>query len=213
MVNVPRGAVQVGKIAGVPVRLHWSVLLGAVVFTGFSFSPVRWICLVGLIVAHEVGHALVVKASGARAIAIDVNALGGLCHWQGRVSALGRAAIAWGGVWAQLVILVVALFADGFTPAVRSDVTEQVLWTLTVSNAWLIGFNLLPFSPLDGADAWQLPILLGVRARRRLSGKIQPVQVQRSLEQRDAEFDTGARQPEVSAIVSSLLDDAREDQP
>lgn len=153
-----------------PVRLHWSVLLGLFVFSSFRFDPVGWLGVLGLILAHEAGHALVVKWPGARATAIELTGFGGLCRWEGEVSPLGRAAIAWGGVWAQLVVLAVAWAVQSFGGPVTSPVAWRLLAIGTVSNAWMIALNLLPIPPLDGAEAWRLPLLLGRAARLTLSG-------------------------------------------
>lgn len=64
----------------VPVRLHWSVLLGLLVFSGFRIDPIGWVAVLGLILVHEAGHALVVKWAGGRATAIEFTGFGGLCR-------------------------------------------------------------------------------------------------------------------------------------
>ncbi len=210
------GALEVGRLSGVPVRIHWSALLGAFVFTGFSMSPARLLCYFGLIVVHELGHALVVKAFRAEALAIDVTGYGGLCWWRGHVSPIGGAAIAWGGVWAQLIVLVLALAVGRLTAPSSNFYAWEAMWALTGSNAWMIALNLLPIKPLDGAEAWALPILLGRRLRARLGTKrpSSPKRPDSPLSERDDAFDAGELQPEVSAIVSSLLEGARKkDQP
>jgi Zn-dependent protease len=91
---------------------------------------------------------------------------GGHCAWQGDVSPLGRAAIACGGVAAQLLLLFAALALDGFGLVPVDRVASTIFFAATVSNAWLIGLNLLPISPLDGAEAWGFPFRLGQVARR-----------------------------------------------
>jgi Zn-dependent protease len=207
-----KGAVEVGRLAGVPIRVHWSALLGAFAFTGFAFSPPRWACYFGLVVAHELGHALVVKACKAQALAIEVTGYGGQCAWRGDVSKVGRSCIAWGGVWAQVIVLCGALVFEEFADVGNSINAREALWALTASNAWLIAVNLLPIKPLDGSEAWALPFLLGKKARLRL------VRVRKSprvtgVDERDNAFDAGERRPEVDTIVSSLLEDARRDKP
>lgn len=208
-----RGFVQVGRVAGVPVRLHWTAPLGALVLSGFHWAPVRWLVVLGLIVVHELGHAAVVKAVRARATAIEVTGFGGLCWWEGEVTPIGRAAIAWGGVAAQLLLLWAALAVEalGWKPA--SEAAWQVWSTLTFSNAWLIAINLLPFSPLDGGEAWSLPVLLGASLRQRVVRKAAPVgPAPLPVEVRDEAFEAGDRREEVSALVKSMLDGARRDE-
>ncbi len=203
-----RGGMQVGRIAGVPVRLHWTALLGAFVFTGFRFDAVSWLTFAGLVLAHELGHALVVKAAGAKATAIELTGYGGVCRWRGDPSPIGRAAIAWGGIWAQLVVLAaVELWLQvGGMP--RDYVAYRVIHTLTISNAYMIAFNLLPIPPLDGAEAWRLPILLGRSLRGGRAGTVMPAPAGTA---HDDEFEAGHRRDEVRAIVSNLLDEARKE--
>jgi Zn-dependent protease len=116
---------------------------------------------------------------------------------------MGRAVIAWGGPFAQLVLLVGAMAwvaAFGFP---RDATAWAVVSALLGSNLWLLLVNLIPIAPLDGAEAWWLPVLLGRSLRRR------PPRSQ--FEDGEAEFEAGARSAEVKALVKGLLDDARKD--
>jgi hypothetical protein len=67
-----KGGLTIGRIAGVPIRLHWSALVGAFIFTGFRFDAVAWLTFFGLIIAHELGHALVVKVAKAKPSLIEL---------------------------------------------------------------------------------------------------------------------------------------------
>lgn len=160
-----RWTVKVGSWKGVPIYVHASLALGLVLYGGFSVT--RWLTLAGVILLHELGHAAVVRAVGARATEVMLHALGGHCRWKGDVTPLGRAAIASGGVAAQLAVLVPLLVLDRLG-VVPWEFRDSPVWdALTVTNAFIIAFNLLPISPLDGGEAWRLPLLLGRRARRR----------------------------------------------
>lgn len=159
------------RLRGAPVRLHWSAPLGVYAFSGFRFEPVYLLASLGLVLLHEVGHALVVRAAGGRVVELELNGLGGYCRWQGEVSPIGRAAIAFGGVWAQLALLFAAL-ALAPTGVFDGSYPGRVLfWTATVGNVWMVLLNLVPLRPLDGAEAWRLPLLLGRAARRGLSAR------------------------------------------
>ena len=204
-----RGGLKLGRIAGVPVRVNWTALVGAFVFTGFHFDPVTWLTFAGLVLAHELGHALVVKAAGATPTLIELTGYGGLCHWRGDVSPIGRAAIAWGGVWAQLLVLAAAEAWLYFNGLPRDFTAFRVLSALTLTNAWMIAINLLPIPPLDGAEAWRLPILLGRSLRRGPAAAVVPAAPAHSGH--DDAFEAGARRDEVKAIVSNLLDEARKE--
>ncbi|MBI3182145.1 MAG: hypothetical protein HYZ28_08365 [Myxococcales bacterium] len=211
-----RGRVRVGRVAGVAVRVHWTAPVGALVFCGFRFDPLLWFCFFGLVLLHEVGHALVVKACRAKAVAIDLTGFGGLCHWRGEVSAAGRAAIAWGGVWAQLALLAFIEAWLWISAPRLGYLGREVVAFFTYSNAWMILLNLVPIAPLDGAEAWRLPVLLGRAVRSRLPGARARPLLLTTLEQRDeAEeaVETGERGEEVKALVSSLLEAARKEPP
>lgn len=162
-------ALQVGKWKGVPIRVHASTLLGLFVFSGFRFLPEWWACTLALVLIHELGHAAVVRFVGGQATEVMLTGFGGHCAWRGDVTPLGRAAIACGGVAAQLVLLGVVLSLDALGLWPEGPAAAVVLGAATISNAWLIGINLLPIRPLDGAEAWSFPYLLGQLSRVRLS--------------------------------------------
>ena len=104
----------VGRVRGVPVRLHWTIPLGALLFGGGRFVPAFWFAFFLIVLVHEFGHALVVQYYRHRVVSIDVTGFGGLCHWSGSPTRFERAAIAWGGVLAQAVLLAAALLLAGF---------------------------------------------------------------------------------------------------
>lgn len=162
------GSWTVARPFGVPVRIHWSVPLFALLAGGARIAPGAWLAALLLVLLHEAGHAFVVHRVGARATALDVLGFGGLCWWEGEVTPLQRAYIAWGGIWAQLVVFAVtaacvAVLGDPANAFV-ADMVRVALW----SNLWLIGINLLPIPPLDGKEAWSLfPLLRRRFARRR----------------------------------------------
>lgn len=191
----------------VPVRLHWTVLLGLLVFSGFRFDPIGWVGVLGLILVHEAGHALVVKWAGGRATAIELTGFGGLCRWEGDVSPAGRAAIAWGGVWGQLVVLAVAVSLGALGVQPESVFGWRLLSIATDSNAWMIAFNLLPVAPLDGAEAWRLPLLLGRQVRAWLTGHRDVAHV--PAEPTDDFAHDSPEADQARALANELLDAAR----
>lgn len=148
---------HVGKVNGVPVKLHWSTALGAAFFSGFQFAPAFWLAFIVLVLVHEFGHAWFVRRLGHRALSVEVMGFGGLCQWDGRRSTrLDRAVIAWGGVVFQALLLVATLAADWLLGPPSVLWQAQVLAAFTTTNLWLIGLNLLPIGPLDGAEAWKV---------------------------------------------------------
>lgn len=187
-----RWALKVGSWKNVPIFVHASTPVGLLLYAGVS--PSAWAAFVGVILLHELGHAAVVRAVGGRATEVMIHGFGGYCRWEGDVTPLGRAAIACGGVAAQLVLLFVALALEKFGVVSWDVLTSNFWYRLTLGNAVIIALNLLPISPLDGAEAWRFPLLLGQQARRRLSGK------QRAPE---------ASEEAARALASRMLDDAR----
>ncbi|MFO0592751.1 MAG: hypothetical protein U0441_34730 [Polyangiaceae bacterium] len=165
-----RGSWTIARLWGVPVRVHWSVIVFALLSGGFKFRPGAWVATLLLILIHEIGHALVVRRVGARATALDVLGFGGLCWWEGRVTPLQRAAIAWGGIWAQLVVFAIAALYVSLRGYPAHTFVADMLHVAVTNNLYLVAFNLLPIQPLDGAEAWSLVPLLW----RRIKGEREP---------------------------------------
>ncbi len=150
------GFLTLTRFRGTPLRLHWTLPLGALVFTGMRFEPVAWLVFAGLVLAHEFGHALLVWRFRHRVLSIDVTGFGGLCRWSGAATTTERGAIAWGGVLAQAALLVLAVGARFFFGPPTTYATAVAYSVLTSTNLTLIALNLIPLPPLDGAEAWPL---------------------------------------------------------
>jgi Zn-dependent protease len=150
------GFFRVGRVAGVDLRLHWSVPAGAVLFAGLSFEPVLWLAFLLVILVHELGHALLVSSLGFRVVGLELTGFGGHCRWRGSADTLAHAWIAWGGVLAQLALLLGTLAVRAMWGAPESEWGSSVSYAFIHVNLWIIGLNLLPFPPLDGARAWGL---------------------------------------------------------
>jgi Zn-dependent protease len=198
-------ALTVAKWRGVPIKVHAALPLGLFAFSGFRFDPVGWACMLGIVLLHELGHAWVVRLVGGRATEVMLHGFGGWCAWRGDVTKLGRAAIACGGIAAQLVLMLIVLGVDaaGFWP--QDDVSFRIFWSATYSNAYLVAFNLLPIAPLDGAEAWAFPALLGRRARLRLT-------THQNVEAHVAPDDEPETSAQARDLAAQLLADARKDE-
>src|SRR5690242_4936383 len=101
-------------------------------FTRLSVNPGKWAAYFLLVVAHELGHAALVWRAGYQVTAIDVNALGGLCRWQGNPTSRDVAVVAWGGVLAQAAILhatmLVLQVVGGPLPWFFEGAADVLLW-------------------------------------------------------------------------------------
>lgn len=164
-------SLRLGRIAGVDVRLHWSlaIVFGLVVWTlaGQVFPVVvpdqsqsaYWL-VSGLaailfyvsLLSHELGHALVARRLGVVVDGITLWLFGGVARLRSDVGTAGtEARIAIAG---PIVSLVLALGFGAATFALDTTggpaLVEGVCAWLAASNAILLVFNLLPAFPLDG---------------------------------------------------------------
>jgi Zn-dependent protease len=164
-------SLRFGRIAGIPVGASWSALLIALLFAwslGGQLLPVQvpglapaayWLAgaagaglLLGSLLAHEVGHALVARRAGLRVRGITLWLLGGVAQLEDepanprdelRVAIVGPAvSLALAGAFG----LVAAALSVVGAPAL---VVVVAAW-LALGNAALAVFNLLPAAPLDG---------------------------------------------------------------
>jgi Zn-dependent protease/predicted transcriptional regulator len=162
-----------GRIAGIPVGLHYSWLLIALLITlslaqHFHETTRQWsetvvwaaaivtgLLFFATLLLHELAHSLVAKAHGMRVRSITLFALGGVSQieseapdaktelWMAIAGPLTSAAI---GV-SLLLIATVAGWRAGITP---DDPVISVLVWLGYINLTLAAFNMIPGYPLDG---------------------------------------------------------------
>jgi Zn-dependent protease len=154
------GSLIAGSWNGSPIRIHWSVLLCAFFFGRFQFIPVYWIAFFIVVFVHEAGHAIVINHFRMRVDEIVLHGMGGHCRWSGDPSPKSRSLVAWGGVFAQLVLLLIAYTSFRCMDPPRNTVMQQMFRAFITSNIWMIFFNLLPVEPLDGKEAWKIVNLL-----------------------------------------------------
>ncbi len=166
-----RGWIRAGSIAGAPVYMHAAVPI-ALVATIFVLP--LWVALLLTVIAHEFGHADLVRRCRLSVVAIHLTPLGGRCTYEGNATPLQRAAIAWGGVVGQLALVVLATVVWLAFPALHTTFGEDCFGMLVGVNAVVAFVNLVPFGPLDGREAWPLVSILVRRrlARRRVAARI-----------------------------------------
>jgi len=130
-----------------------SVTGTAISFAGFLF----------LLVVHELGHAAVAMWRQVEVERIRLLFLHGVCVHEEPYYEEDDVLIAWGGVAAQFVVLLIALGVDLLLTMLALTAPLAVwllLGVLIKTNLFLIIFNLIPIPPLDGAKAWRaLPML------------------------------------------------------
>jgi Zn-dependent protease/CBS domain-containing protein len=169
---------QIGKILGIPVRLHltflailpWVAYIFGSVSTEifgktYGFGAVepasaRWIYSFGFaillfvcIVLHELGHSYIARIHGIRIRSITLYLFGGVSSMEDipRNPRLElEMAFAGPGVSGLLGLISVLLYGQASTLLGREDAFAILLWTLGVMNLVLMAFNLLPAFPMDG---------------------------------------------------------------
>ena len=162
-----RSSWRLGQWRGIPISLHWTVFIGIAWFfyqtrslldTGVAFFAFLFLLLV-----HELGHAAVAWWRQVEVHEIQLLFLHGNCSHEQPDYELDDVLIAWGGVAAQFVVLVVALGADVFLAAVSPfarALASPLFRVFIATNIFIMIFNLLPIASFDGAKAWRiLPIL------------------------------------------------------
>lgn len=173
------GYYTIGRFRGAPIRIHWTAPIGAVFFGGFALVPGFWLGFLLLIFLHELGHAIVVRACGLRVSGIEIHGLGGQCRYEGYPDSLRTSLIAWGGVWAQMILFASVQLALLFVAPPATSWVLQLIHAFTSVNLWLMAINLIPIRPLDGADAWPLFGILWERWKRRRQIRISAAPIPR----------------------------------
>lgn len=171
-----KGTIRLGRIAGVVVRAHWSVLVIAALIAEIladsilpaavpgSPSSDYWevgivVCLLFLasLLAHELSHAVVARRHGLVVNGITLWMLGGVTAIQGEAAEASTALrVAVVGPLVSLLCGGVSLGIGVGAAALGGSrlVTAGLVW-LGVTNGVIAVFNLLPGAPLDGGRVLQ----------------------------------------------------------
>jgi len=153
------GSLSLGRLAGIPFQLHWSVLVVAVLFgsgLAASYGPigaaVALVAFLASIAAHEFAHALVARRYGVSTQSIQLWALGGVARLDREApTAKAEGWIAVAGPLTSLAIGALSIGTMfGFAALGLEGVALGILGWLGVINLLLGVFNLLPGAPLDG---------------------------------------------------------------
>ena len=162
-VSRSRQSLPVGRIAGIPIRVHWTfvLLIGFVVLVDWDagraavVAGLLWIAaLFGSVVAHEVSHCLVARRRGATVIDILLLPIGGLSQLEAMPEApTDELAVAVVGPLTSLGVGAAAMVI-GLAAGARVWPPTLFAGSWWARLAWLnllLGvFNLLPALPMDG---------------------------------------------------------------
>jgi stage IV sporulation protein FB len=162
-----RSSWRLGQWRGVPISLHWTVFIGIPWFyyetRSLAGTAIAFVAFCFLILIHELGHAAVARWRGVEVESIRLFFIHGTCTTEEPYYELDDVLIAWGGVGAQLVVLVIAFSADLLLSTVSplaQWIASPLLRVLIGTNFFIMIVNLIPVAPFDGFKAWQiLPII------------------------------------------------------
>ena len=147
-----------GRVAGVPIRLHWSLGIMVVVqlIRTLVYNPsfLLWallceVLIVASIAFHELSHALVARSYGLRSLDITLHAFGGWARMSGEPTNPQQVAISAAGPISNLALWM----AFGALSRVASLGTlSYVGFELASFNLLIALFNMIPAYPLDGGS-------------------------------------------------------------
>ncbi|GAU66531.1 peptidase M50 family protein [Streptomyces sp. NBRC 110611] len=170
------GSVQIGRVVGVPLRMHWSVplLVGLFAFGLGRQALPAWTpgrsdlvyavggvagaaLLTGSLLLHETAHAATALRKKISVEDVTLWALGGTTRMGRPQTAAAALAVALSGPLTSMLIGGVALGAGiglRYLPG-WAEIPAVILLWLGWANLFLAVFNLLPAVPLDGGRVVQ----------------------------------------------------------
>ncbi|MCD0483084.1 site-2 protease family protein [Streptacidiphilus sp. ASG 303] len=169
------GSIGIGRVFGIPLKVHWSVPLLLVVLgyglgrqvlpawvpgrTGAAYAAaglVGALVLLGSLVLHEGAHAVVARRSGVKVEDMTLWALGGVTRMGQPQTPGTMLAVSGSGPLTSLVLGGAFLGAGlGLRAGLGWGMAAALLAWLGSANLLLGVFNLLPAAPLDGGRVLQ----------------------------------------------------------
>lgn len=155
------GSIQLFRLFGITVFLHWSWFLLAAYQISERLKNYHWpgwgvmeyLSVFGIVLAHEFGHALACRSVGGRADRIMLWPLGGIAYVN---PPMRPGALLWSIVAGPLVNIVLApatlAFAYWAGQAMPHSDLAHFAIALTYINGILLVFNIMPVYPLDGGQ-------------------------------------------------------------
>jgi len=149
------------ELSGVQIYVNWSLpFLGA----GIAYLPAKHaagspianylaalISLIGLVVLHELGHAVAARACSMRVRAIVLSGYGGCCV-SDIPSRLSQAAlVAAGGLLAQVILLGLTICFLQINGSSSNHAVNSAVFVLVGANIIYMLVNIAPFQGSDGA--------------------------------------------------------------
>jgi len=184
-----KGAIKIGKIAGIDIYLHWtfSILIAYITFIhykeGQNLQQISWaiffiVCVFVTVILHELGHAITAKKFKINTKDIIILPIGGLARFETIPEKPKEEFIV--SFAGPAVNMLIALISSFFIPlndinSLKMQLTSSVngsnfMLNFFIVNVWLALFNLIPAFPMDGGRV--LRAALSLFLNRRLATNI-----------------------------------------
>lgn len=168
---------SLGTWGRVPVSMHWTVLLAFawmyLVFMDVVLMLMSIPFVFLLFAAHELGHVAMLRRRKIAVTGVSLWGIHGETSYNEYAAKPGDVvAVAWAGVAAQVVVMLLALATVELVPFAAvpfGSAIALVLYVVLVKlNVFLMIIALLPIGPFDGHAAWQvIPRARAALKRRR----------------------------------------------
>lgn len=170
---------DLGRIGRLPVSLHWTALMAFpwlfLWMQSLVAAFIGTVAFMVLMLAHEFGHVFAARSCKVPVYSIQIAGMHGETA-RGYARSRGQEVfISWGGVLAQLLVLLVAVVGLTAVAHTQSRIVDLiagpvfVVWTQW--NVFLMVVALLPIGPMDGHMAWKVFPLIRDAFRQRGSGR------------------------------------------
>jgi Zn-dependent protease len=153
------------KLFGVNVKLHWSWFLLLLVYVDFGtgwtsmlFDVLTLIMVFTFVLIHEFGHILAAKRYGVKTEYVVLNLFGGIAMVDDTIQDLTPKKQMWvvfAGPLTNIIMMLMLLpvgmmFANGNTDISNIGGVEGLIYVGIAANFLMFVFNLLPIYPMDG---------------------------------------------------------------
>jgi tetratricopeptide (TPR) repeat protein len=175
-----RSSLELGRIAGIPVQLHWSwfvvafleIALRASTYQNRLWNAAEYLILFAIVLLHELGHAFACRQVGGRVDRIVLWPLGGVAY----VNPPARPGPVLWSIAAGPLVNFLLLFPTAVVYFLARDAELAQTWpdalhflgAVAAMNVGLLVFNLLPLYPLDGGKILYALLWLVLGQRRAL---------------------------------------------
>jgi len=117
--------------------------------------------IIFLTIFHEIGHFFLIKRFNLTTLSITILPILGYCEYYESQYEYENFTIAWGGVIAQIILLIPAFILLKIFPTISNQYLKNLLLVFGPYNLIIMILNLLPIAILDGSRCWKsIPLFL-----------------------------------------------------